>query len=56
MSSLQSIQHQISALPEAAQQELAGFLDILVHKYVPVEQEHRGWSDFSLTSAMRGIK
>jgi hypothetical protein len=56
MSTIQSLQQQIAALPNAAQQELASFLDTLSSKYEPAKQEQREWSDFTLGSAMRGME
>ncbi len=56
MSTVQSLQQQISALPPAARQELEGFLHTLTDKYALLRQEDHAWADFSISSAMQGME
>ncbi len=44
----------IKSLPEEKQTEILDFVDFLEKKIK--EDENRGWSNFSLESAMRGMK
>jgi len=51
------IQH-LESLPDTAQQEVLHFVEFLEsrQKCFPLREENTAWSDFSLSSAMRGME
>ena len=54
MTLAEKIIQKMQSLPEDKQAEVLDFVDFLEKKLA--EEENRAWSEFSLTSAMRGME
>jgi len=58
MTTAQAIARHVDALPETAQREILDFIQFVESKMKSslVREGDRVWSDFSLSSAMRGME
>ncbi len=58
MSTVEAILQHLKSLPDSAQQEVLDFVQFLgtKRKKLVEREESLVWSDFSLTSAMRGME
>ena len=58
MTTAQAIAQHVQVLPERTQREVLDFVEFLQSRTKPsaVREDDAAWSDFSLTSAMRGME
>ena len=58
MTTAEAIIQHLKSLPDSAQREVLDFVQFIEsrRKELTVREEDVGWSDFSITSAMRGME
>lgn len=58
MTTTEAIMRHLQSLPDSAQKEVLDFVEFLRSRsgQTAAGEEDRDWSDFSLTSAMRGME